>query len=134
MGLRDLLDKGKCLIGLHDGPWTVGQPDDCHFTRRCVRCAAEHHKVEHRWGDWRFTDDGACDQQRSCPRCDEHEVRVTHSFGEPQYVTDASCEQQSTCARCRQSQAAAPRHVMDRWRFTITEACTQVEQCSRCNA
>lgn len=134
MGLRDLLDKGKCLVGLHAGEWVAPSATSCHFTRRCVRCNAEHAKVEHQWSAWGFIAADSCDQHRTCPRCSEVEVRVTHAFAAPAYVRDGACEQRATCARCAATQDAPPQHVMERWRDTTDDECTQVEQCSRCDA
>lgn len=132
MGLRDLLDKGKCLVGLHAGEWVAPSPTHCRFTRRCVRCSAEHVKVEHQWSAWDFIAADSCDQRRTCPRCSEAEVRVTHAFAAPAWVRDAACEQQSNCTRCAATQDAPTRHLMDQWRDTTDDGCTQVEQCSRC--
>jgi hypothetical protein len=134
MGLRDLLDKGKCLIGLHQGEWKAASPTSCMYTRVCERCGAEHHKTEHVWQPWGFVADGACDQARTCGRCASREERVSHAWGEPTWVSSEGCEQHVVCGRCKAAKEAPVRHVMDQWRYVSADDCTQVQQCSRCRA
>lgn len=134
MGLKDLVNKGKCLIGLHEGAWTAASPTDCTFTRKCVRCAAVHTKVEHAWGDWRFLREGDCDEGRSCGRCSLHDERVTHSFGAATYLSDTSCERREECQRCHTHRVATTQHTMTNWRFVAADECRQLQQCSRCHA
>lgn len=130
----DLVNKGKCLIGLHEGDWKAASPTVCTFTRKCVRCAAVHTKVEHPWGDWRFLRQGDCEQQRSCPRCSLHEQRVTHAFGAATYVSSTTCDRREECQRCHTHRPAAAQHAMNAWRFVVADECRQVQQCSRCKA
>ncbi len=134
MGLKDLLNKGKCLVGLHQGEWHARSPDGCTFTRVCERCGAEHQKVEHRWSEWSFVADGACNQVRSCGRCRSQEQRANHAWAKPIYTTERSCERHQVCERCRAEQPAPLAHVMDEWRYTAEGVCTQLENCSRCQA
>jgi hypothetical protein len=132
--IKDLLNKGKCLIGLHEGEWKSVSPTECSFTRTCIRCGAEQQKVEHVWAEWVFVNEGSCDQTRTCGRCKIEEQRLVHAWGAATYKREESCEQVQTCARCRAVQAAPTKHVMNRWRYVGAEACTQIEQCSRCKA
>ena len=132
--IKDLLNKGKCLIGLHEGEWKSVSPTECSFTRTCMRCGAKQQKVEHVWADWVFVNDSSCDQTRTCGRCKIEEQRVVHAWGAAAYKGEERCEQVQTCARCRAVQAAPTKHVMTRWRYLGAEACVQTEQCSRCNA
>ena len=134
MGLKDLLNKGKCLIGLHQGEWRAASPASCTFTRVCERCGVEHHKTEHVWPEWRFVAAGACDQERSCGRCGAREERISHAWGQPAYKADGACEQHQVCDRCGASKEAPVRHLMDQWRYVGGDSCTQVQQCSRCHA
>lgn len=134
MGLKDLLNKGKCLIGLHQGEWRASSVDSCTFTRVCERCGAEHHKVEHNWSEWTFVADAACQQVRTCRRCANQEERVNHAWAEAVYTAGGSCEQQQTCTRCCEVRPAPVRHVMNRWRYVGSGSCRQVEHCSRCQA
>ena len=134
MGLMDLVNKGKCLIGLHEGEWRAASPTVCTFTRRCVRCAAEHSRVDHPWADWGFLANDACDQGRGCPRCSLHEQRVVHAFGAPALDSATSCDRHEECQRCHERRAASPEHVMTTWRFASDNDCRQVQQCSRCSA
>ncbi len=134
MGLRDLVNKGKCLVGLHEGEWRAASPTTCTFTRTCVRCGAEHSRVEHPWGEWRFVEAAACDQQRTCQRCQLHEQRVLHAFGAPAFVASDACERQEECTRCHARRDVAPQHNLTAWRFVAADECRQVQQCSRCHA
>ena len=134
MKIKDLLNKGKCLIGLHEGEWKSVSPTECSFTRICMRCGAKQQKVEHVWADWVFVNESSCDQTRTCGRCKIEEQRVVHAWAAPTYNGEESCEQVQACARCRAVQAAPIKHVMNRWRYLGAEACMQIEQCSRCNA
>lgn len=134
MKIKDLLNKGKCLIGLHEGEWKSVSPTECSFTRTCMRCGVKQQKVEHVWADWVFVNESSCDQTRTCGRCKIEEQRLVHAWAAPAYKGEESCEQVQACARCRAVQAAPTKHVMNRWRYLGAEACTQIEQCSRCNA
>jgi hypothetical protein len=132
--IKDLLNKGKCLIGLHEGEWKSASPTECSFTRTCTRCGAEQQKVEHVWAEWVFVNESSCDQTRNCRRCKIEEQRLVHTWGAAAYKGEDSCEQVQTCARCHAVQSAPSKHVMNQWRYLSAEACTQIEQCSRCNA
>lgn len=132
MGLKDLFNKGKCLIGLHQGEWRAASANSCTLTRVCERCGAEHQKVEHTWPEWAFVADASCQQVRTCRRCALQEERINHGWGEAAYRAAGSCEQQETCARCREVRPAPVQHVMNRWRYVGSDSCSQVEQCSRC--
>jgi hypothetical protein len=134
VGLKDLLNKGKCLIGLHQGEWIAASSTVCTFTRTCVRCAAQHTKVEHPWDDWNFVADTSCDQRRTCGRCAQTEDRVTHSWNTPEYVSATTCEQQQRCARCGDKQASAVKHLFDAARFVDNDSCERIQECSRCHA
>ena len=134
VGLRDLVNKGKCLVGLHEGEWKAASATTCTFTRKCVRCAAEHSRVEHPWGEWRFLEAATCDQQRTCQRCQLHEQRVQHAFGAPAFVSTDSCERQEECARCHARRNVTPQHSLTAWRFVSADECQQVQQCGRCKA
>ena len=134
MGLKDLFNKGKCLIGLHAGEWELSSPTECSFARTCTRCGAEHHKVVHLWAEWGFIAEASCDELRTCGRCQVQEQRVNHAWGTPTYEADDSCKQYHVCNRCHAVQPTAARHVMDQWRYLHTDGCVQVQQCSRCRA
>ena len=132
MGFKDLINKGKCLIGFHQGEWCAESPTSCTFTRVCERCGVENSKVEHTWTEWSFSADVSCQQSRTCNRCGLQEERLYHTWAEAIYKTKATCEQEQVCARCREARPAPVRHVMDRWRYIEADGCTQVQQCSRC--
>jgi hypothetical protein len=134
VGIKDLFNKGKCLVGLHQGEWRAPSPIGCTFIRVCERCGAEHQKVEHLWGEWDFVADGACDQSRSCGRCRNQEERVSHAWAEPEYTAEGRCERRQVCERCRAEQPSPPAHVMNQWRYTAADECTQLEHCSRCRS
>jgi hypothetical protein len=134
VGIKNLYDKGKCLVGLHQGEWRAPSPNSCNFVRVCERCGSENQKVAHTWGDWDFVAEGACDQVRICGRCRNQEQRMSHSWAEPVYTAEGSCERHQACRRCREERPAPPAHVMNGWRYTSEDACTQEEHCSRCQA
>jgi hypothetical protein len=134
MGLKELLDKGKCLVGLHKGEWKAPSPTSCTFERVCERCAARHTKTEHVFEVWSFVAADACDQTRHCSRCGMVETRITHEWSAAEYVADGRCEQHQLCTRCKSAKPAKVAHVMDRWRYIDSDGCTQLQQCSRCNA
>ena len=134
MGLRDLVNKGKCLVGLHEGEWKAPSPTTCTFTRTCVRCTATHSRVEHPWSEWQFLEAGACDQGRHCQRCQLHEQRTQHAFGAAAFITTDSCQRQEECARCHAGRDVSPEHSMTAWRFVSADECRQVQHCSRCQA
>jgi len=132
MGFKDLINKGKCLIGLHQGEWRAASRTSCTFTRVCERCGVEQSKVEHLWPEWGFSADASCQQMRTCNRCGLQEERIYHTWAEAVYKTKATCEQEQVCRRCREARPAPVKHVMDRWRYVGADSCTQVQQCSRC--
>jgi len=132
--IRDLLNKGKCLIGLHEGKWKSVSSTECSFTRTCTRCGAEQQKVEHLWQDWTFVRETSCEQTRTCQRCRIEEQQIVHAWGAPTYKAEESCDRAQTCTRCQAVQAAPAKHVMNQWRYLGADACAQVEQCSRCNS
>jgi hypothetical protein len=131
--IKDLLNKGKCLIGLHEGKWKSASSTECSFTRTCTRCGAEQQKVEHLWQEWAFVRETSCEQTRTCQRCRIEEQQIVHAWGAPTYKGEESCEQVQTCTRCHAVQVAPAKHVMNQWRYLGADACAQVEQCSRCN-
>jgi len=133
VGLRDLINKGKCLIGLHEGEWRAASLTVCTFTRRCLRCGAEQSRVDHSWGEWHFPTADACDQGRSCLRCSLHEQQLVHAYGAAKFDSETTCDRHEECQRCHERRAASAQHVMTSWRFIGDEDCRQVQQCSRCS-
>ena len=134
MGLKDLVNKGRCLVGLHDGEWRVVAPRNCTFVRVCERCQLESRRVDHLWPQWTYRGDQACDQSRTCSRCSAEEQRLQHMWGVAAYVTAESCNRQHTCSRCAATSPADAQHQFDAWRFTGSNDCNQLQLCSRCHA
>jgi hypothetical protein len=133
VGLKDLLNKGKCLVGLHQGEWRAASARECTFTRICDLCHIESRKVEHIWPEWSFTAQDSCDQARVCTRCASSETRVDHSWGPVAYVATDSCNRKQTCSRCKATIPGEPLHVLDSWKYTEADKCNQLQACSRCH-
>lgn len=132
--LKELFDKGKCLVGIHQGEWSFVKEKDCTRMRICVRCATESRKVEHNLGEWAYANDGACDQQQTCSRCDLVEQRELHEWQEPQRRSDDTCEQVIVCGRCKAEREAAPSHLWGEWEYVKPDACGQIQTCERCDS
>lgn len=78
--LKQWLDAGKCLMGVHQGEWTpVGA--GCEQVQACVICGVETQRVEHQWADWSSAPGDPCTGVRACVRCGEREQRPQHVFG-----------------------------------------------------
>ena len=133
MGLKELLDKGKCLIGLHKGEWKAPSPSSCAYERVCERCAARHSKTEHLFAPWTFISADACDETRACSRCGNTESRITHAWAAAEYIRDDFCEQHQRCSRCQGTKPAGVTHNMNQWRFLDVDSCAQLQYCGRCN-
>ena len=130
---KNLLDKGKCSLGFHDGEWSYEYADECVQLRICVRCQTESRRTEHSWGEWDYVTAGECDLARICPRCGETESRVEHNWGEAEYKQAESCEQVHICQRCGQEKAAGFEHRWDQWAYLSEDDCTQLQYCGRCS-
>ncbi|MCA1568266.1 MAG: hypothetical protein LC803_22000 [Acidobacteria bacterium] len=132
--LKELFDKGKCLVGIHQGDWSFVKEKDCTRIRICVKCATESRKVEHNLGEWAYLNDGACDQQQTCSRCDLVEHREVHEWQEPQRRSDDTCEQVIVCGRCQAEKEAASSHLWGEWEYVKPDACGQIQTCKRCGS
>lgn len=131
--LKNLLDKGKCVLGFHDGPWQTMQGDTCLQQQTCTRCQVVSHRTEHQWEAWHYQADAACEVSRTCARCAETEQRVEHHWADPVYSGSDSCEQAHICQRCGQEKPAGVNHQWNRWDYVAADHCTQVQRCGRCN-
>jgi hypothetical protein len=129
---KDLLDKSKCLLGFHEGPWQYRRANSCTQVQKCERCGRDTERVEHRWGEWVFEAERRCDLVRACARCAQTEKSLTHSWGEPTYQRADACDRVAICARCDEEQNHEPLHVFDGWSYQADDDCAQVEACSRC--
>jgi hypothetical protein len=129
---KDFLDKGKCLLGFHDGPWQYRQPKNCTQVQKCERCGNETERIEHRWSGWAWEADGRCDRVRTCARCSQTEKSLNHNWGQPAYVRAGACDMVVTCARCKGKESRDAAHVFDAWVYRSDDECTQVQSCSRC--
>jgi len=129
---KNLLDKSKCLLGFHEGPWHYQRANSCTQSQKCERCGKEAERVEHRWGEWAYQAEHHCDLVRTCARCSQTETNLTHSWAEPTYVHADSCDRIAVCARCGEKERREPAHVLDAWSYRADDACTQVQACSRC--
>lgn len=129
---KNLLEKGKCSLGFHEGEWAFQDPGQCDQVRVCVRCQTESRRTEHTWGEWAYLADDACDLQRSCERCRQAESHIEHSWGEAVYHEEGSCQQVHLCQRCGESKPAGIEHQWDSWLYLADDDCTQVQLCGRC--
>jgi hypothetical protein len=129
---KDFLDKGKCLLGFHEGPWQYRQPKNCTKVQKCQRCGNEAERIEHRWSGWSWEADRRCDRIRTCARCSETEKSLEHTWGQPTYVRAGACDTVVVCARCGEEEGREAAHVLDAWVYRSEGECTQVQSCSRC--
>lgn len=131
---KDLFDKGKCMVGLHQGDWSFPNEKDCTLIRICTRCAKESRKVEHNLGEWTYMSDGDCDQQQTCLRCELATHREVHQWQEPIRKSEDHCEQVAVCSRCNAEQEAPASHLWSEWKYVSPEACGQTQTCERCGS
>src|SRR5258706_2374470 len=129
---KNLLDKSKCLLGFHEGPWHYRRANSCTQVQKCESCGKDTERVEHRWGEWVYEAERQCDLVRACARCSQTEKSLTHSWGEPTYQRGDACDRVAICARCGEERNHEPAHVFDGWSYQADDACNQVEACSRC--
>src|SRR5215217_5248942 len=122
---RKLFDKGKCLVGLHDGEWKYHRSGECDQVRVCARCSIEQQRIEHVWSDWAFAQEGQCGQKRACTRCGASEARTVHTWGGLRYQSAYSCEQVRDCLRCRAESPIEVRHEWNSWQYAAPDACLQ---------
>jgi hypothetical protein len=132
--LKNLLDKGKCFVGIHEGEWSFIKDKDCTRLRICSRCATESRKVEHNLGEWDYVRDGHCEQQQTCSRCDLATQREVHVWQEPERRSEESCEQVIVCSRCNAEKEGPQSHLWGDWAYVTPDACGQIQTCERCNA
>ena len=75
---KQLMNRGKCAVGIHEGEWERVQPGRCDERRVCVLCGEESMRLVHDWGQWGEGD--GCLQVRQCRMCGESESREQHTF------------------------------------------------------
>lgn len=131
---KGMFDKGKCLVGLHQGEWHYLGDGACEQIRICERCGTESRRTEHVWDDWHFLAEGSCDIARVCRRCQEEEHAVEHEWGPARYKYSNACEQVRICNRCHDEQAAGTVHIWGDWQYLDEDDCTLGQICARCQA
>ena len=132
MALKDWLDTGKCLLGLHQGDWRLEAPGSCAVVQTCERCGAVNQRIEHTWLDWHYTAEQRCDLSRSCNRCAESEKRMEHQWGAWIYRKDDSCAQGIRCERCSAwSDETRIEHYWGPWEYSERYR-APVHGCGRC--
>lgn len=129
---KNLFNKGKCLLGFHQGEWQYELTNQCNQTQVCKRCQTESKRIEHVWGEWTYQSEDACDLLRVCSRCTETESCIEHNWGQPTYKYSDSCIQVQVCNRCRKEEIGATKHCWERWEYLDADDCTQVQVCVRC--
>ena len=132
MALKDWLDTGKCLLGLHQGDWRLEAPGGCALVQTCERCGTVNQRIEHSWLDWHYIAEQRCDLSRSCHRCAESERRIEHQWGAWIYRKDDSCAQGIRCQRCSAwSDETRTAHDWEPWEYSERYR-APVHGCSRC--
>lgn len=66
--LKKWLDAGKCLVGAHQGDWVTLHAGGCEQAQTCLACGQETRRVDHDWGDWRYSE-AHRSPIRYCLRC-----------------------------------------------------------------
>jgi hypothetical protein len=102
MGVRDMLGRAGCAVGLHGGHWEWVKDGSCDQAYGCPHCGKSKTRTEHTLSDWAYVDEadtGSCLTERHCPRCGLAEESVRH---EPRwrYASDDGCAGQLFCVRC----------------------------------
>jgi len=131
---KNLLNKGKCLVGLHQGEWTFPRDHDCTTVRVCTQCGVENQKIEHTWSGWDYVAELRCDQQRSCSRCQGTEPRVVHLWQDPVWRFPDRCDRMQMCSRCNAEKDAPAKHTWAEWEYLSPNNCTQAQRCERCGS
>ena len=127
--LKNLLGRGLCLVGAHEGEWAPAPEQPCTQTRTCTRCQTVEQMVQHDFGDWYYVESGACETFRTCARCQTQETGIAHVWDEPVRL-EGQCDVHQRCTRCGEAQALEPEHDL-RWVPTDTP-CLEVVCCIRC--
>ena len=130
--LRDLLDKGKCRLGLHAGEWAYVERHSCEQARVCTRCGDRSTRLAHDWPPFAPAPDDPCRLERRCARCALQQSTTEHEWAPPRYPEAGACAQVRPCTRCSAEEPAATAHVMDEWAYVSADDCTQSVGCSRC--
>jgi CHAT domain-containing protein len=132
MALKDLLDKGRCLIGMHQGEWALDAAGECSQTRVCLICGVKSTRVEHNWSAWEYRSVESCELLRACERCRDAETRTEHTWGDWQYPRENDCTQVQACSRCgtcgEQTQLV---HQWEPWAYSERHR-APIRRCERC--
>jgi hypothetical protein len=132
---KDLLEKGRCVLGFHADTWRYAREGSCVQTSTCSRCQAVDRRVRHDWPDeWGGVWPQGCEVARRCRRCPEQEITVEHRWGPSAYRFEESCERVQPCTRCGAEKEAAAVHLWTEWMYDGDGSCTQTLRCARCNA
>ena len=131
--LKDLFDRGKCLVGMHQGEWAFDAPARCAQTRACAVCAAKESRIEHAWSEWKPRSSKSCEQTRQCERCRDQEARVEHAWADWGYTSAGNCLQARVCSRC--NAVADDTQVVHQWGpWAYDEAHrAPIRTCGRCS-
>src|SRR5262245_62049563 len=116
---KNLLDRGGCLVGRHQGDWSYHAQDDCTQIRVCKVCQTEQQRTEHQWDDWLNVAGHPCAQSRRCGRCGQNESKVEHQGNTWVYTNDASCDQVQLCDRCHEK--GTETHQVHEWGAWVYE-------------
>ena len=132
MALKDLFDKGKCLVGLHQGDWTFDAADRCSKTRLCTICGTASTRVDHHWSEWMYESTDSCELTRACERCRDIERRTEHAWNGWHYRREDECMQLQVCGRCGASGGQTRMaHKWEPWAYSEPH-CAPIRHCRRC--
>jgi hypothetical protein len=102
MGVRDMLGRAGCAVGLHGGQWEWVKDGSCEQVRGCPHCGNTKTRTEHGLSEWAYVDQedtASCLMERHCARCGLTEESARH---EPRwrYESVDGCAGQLFCVRC----------------------------------
>lgn len=129
---KNLINRGGCMVGIHQGEWNYLDADSCEQHRICTVCETEQTRTEHQMGEWRVSDDHPCTSISTCQRCASIETQVNHTWGDWVYVADGSCQAVQVCTQCNEtSQDVEDYHAWGKWIYSEAYR-SPIRTCARC--
>jgi hypothetical protein len=127
---KNLINKGRCIVGAHKGEWFYDAPDQCTQIQICELCDIKSTREAHAWSAWHFQSHNTCDTVRECSRCEEVEYDVEHKWTRWEYVDSTNCIQAQICDRCKErSEHTRVVHQWKEWEYHVLE---RTRTCRRC--
>ncbi len=129
---NNLLNRGGCMIGMHQGEWEYLADKSCEQKRICTVCETEQTRTEHQMGEWTTDPSQPCTQMSTCERCGTTESEVTHTWDKWEYVADDSCTAHQVCSQCgAKSEETTEQHVWGKWAYNEGYR-SPLRTCTRC--